>query len=120
METYDKIPHVLTYLESEYNEKSAPVSLGVPEFEVITILSLVKNNPGLDKKQLITKIMALFNYSESFDRVYSKYIDILVELNQLARYDFKYYLIPAGIQRLTELKAKLNAAIIYVAHEYEK
>jgi hypothetical protein len=84
---------------------------GVPDLETMTILAIVKKNPGYRKGILIFSVREALGVEQERERNFLHYVDDLVNLGYLVRFDFGYHTTPRGMERLVELRNKAMPAL---------
>lgn len=84
---------------------------GMPLLESLVILNAVKTNPGLTKRELSSNARASLGADSTEDTKFLKYIDNLVRVGCLAKYDFRFHLTPSGERFFSDTRNKVLPAL---------
>lgn len=95
----------------EMRTKNLPTGIGVPEFEAAVLLGIISTKPGLQKKEVVAAALDRLGRSASDERIFLKYVDCLIGLGQVARYDFSYHLTPTGSIRFRQIRSGISSAM---------
>ena len=84
---------------------------GMPLLESLVLMNVVKTNPGLTKRDLSQAARRDLGADVTEDTKFLKYIDNLVRVGCLAKYDFRFHLTPSGERFYNETRTKVLPAL---------
>lgn len=98
-------------VEQARRETRLPCGTGIPHLEVMTLLMVASQTPGLRKAELTKAARAALSVPMDRDRTFLSYVDGLVKLGLMIRYDFGYHMTPAGKRRFADLREETMPAL---------
>lgn len=85
---------------------------GMPLLESLVLLKVVKSVGGvISKRELSAAARQELGFDHTYDVLFLKYIDNMVKVGLLAKYDFKYQLTPSGSSYFDNTRNKISPAL---------
>jgi len=106
--------HQPDFFERAAKNQDLPYGINVPEIETMLLLSIVRRQPNLLKREVVNFFLELSRKDQNYERLILKYVDTLMDMRYIARYDFRYHLTIPGEKRLRELLDQSTPALRFL------
>ena len=93
------------------HETDLQAETGLPVFETLVILAIVKNKPELDKRSVSFLAREKMGANSHEDPKYLKFIDNMMRVGLICKHDFRYHMTPNGERYLKETLTKIAPAL---------
>lgn len=84
---------------------------GLPVFETLVILGVIKDNPELMKRGVVVLVRELMGADVFEEGKYLKFVDNMLRVGLVCKHDFRYHMTPNGERYLKATLDKLMPAM---------